>query len=145
VKELPAAPEVPVLDPIEEPATPALAAVDPVVDEPAPAVEPVLEPVDPATPAVEPVVEPVDGVAEAVDPVVEPAAPAVDPLGVEGIADDPLAPLPEAMLALTSMKLPLAAGELPVVPVAPVVPAVDALLPAPAPDTRQPVTTTACP
>ena len=66
---------------------------------------------------------------------------------------EPADPLPELMpdaldmLAPVSMKPPLALEELPVVPVAPVVPAPapDALLPAPEPEVRHPVTTTVCP
>jgi hypothetical protein len=110
------------------------------------AVEPVLEPGE-VLDAVEPVVEPVDPVVEPVDGavlpgdvaeglVLEAVAPVVEPV------DDPMLPaLPLEVLAPVSMKLPPAEAE-PVVPVAPVVPAVDAELPAPDPDTRQPVTTT---
>jgi hypothetical protein len=131
-------------------------AIDPV--EPAPA-EPALEPVEPAAlgldavlpvddpPAAEPV-EPVDPAVEPVEPVAEPAAPLgadpVDPAPDGELMAPPLAePAPE-ILALVSMNelLPLAE---PVVPVAPVVPVVDALLPAPDPDTRHPVAITVCP
>jgi hypothetical protein len=111
-------------------------AVDPV--EPG-EVAPVVEPV--ALPVVEPVDDPVlpGEVVEGLvlEPVVEPVA---DPV-VEPVVDPELLPLGD-ILALVSMKLPPAEAELPAVPVAPVVPAPDAVLPAPDPDTRQPVTTT---
>src|SRR4051812_33794052 len=56
-------------------------------------------------------------------------------------------PAPRPMLPPVSRRPPLAPDELPDVPVAPVVPAPapDALLPAPEPDDRHPVTTTVCP
>ena len=109
------------------------------------AVEPVLEPGE-VLGAVEPVLE--GGVAPAVEPVDDPVLPGDV---AEGLVLEPVEPMlpapPLETLAPVSMKLPPAEAELPVVPVAPVVPAPVApapvaLLPAPDPDTRQPVTTT---
>jgi hypothetical protein len=117
----------------------AVDAVDPVLDEVLEAVEPVVE--GDVAPAAEPVGAPVLPGEAAEGLVVEPVAPAVEP--AIGAVEEPM--LPAALLptlAPVSMKPPPALAELPVVPVAPVVPAADAVLPAPDPDTRQPVTTT---
>jgi hypothetical protein len=113
------------------------------------AVEPVLEPGE-ALGAVEPVLE--GGVAPAVEPVEDAVLPGEVAEGfvLEPVLDPVIDPVEEPMLpaplletlAPVSMKLPPADAELPVVPVAPVVPVLDAVLPAPDPDTRQPVTTT---
>jgi hypothetical protein len=63
--------------------------------------------------------------------------PVIDP------GEEPMLPAPLLdTLAPVSMKLPPEEAELPAVPVAPGVPAPDAVLPAPDPETRQPVTTT---
>jgi hypothetical protein len=142
----PAPPAIEPVDPVEEPAPPAVDPVDPVLDPVPPAVEPVLDPAPPAVEPVDPVpdAEPVEPVLDPVEPVLEPVEPAPDPVPEPDI--DPEDPLPDPldMLALVSMKPPLAL-ELPLVPVAPVVPAPDALLPAPEPEVRHPVTTTVCP
>jgi hypothetical protein len=106
---------------------------------------PAVEPVVPGAPAPGADVEPGDAEPGVVDPgdaepgVVDPAVP------VGAIEPAAPAPSPLAMLALVSMKVPLGALVLPAVPVAPVVAALDAVLPAPLPDTRHPVTTTVCP
>lgn len=106
----------------------------------------------PAAPAVEPVVPGAPG-AEAEPGDVAPgdaepgdAVPGVVDPGVPAGAIDPAAPAPSplAILALVSMKVPRDGLVLPDVPVAPVV-APGAVLAAPEPDTRHPVTTTVCP
>jgi hypothetical protein len=109
------------------------------------AVEPVLEPGE-VLGAVEPVLE--GGVAPAAEPVDDPVLPGdvVEGLVLEPAVDpveEPMLPAPLLdTLAPVSMKLPPADAALPVVPVAPVVLGLDAVLPAPDPETRQPVTTT---
>ena len=114
-----------------------------------PAVDPVLAPVEPVFDAVDPVLGPVEPGFEAVEPLVEdplfaPLLAVVDPV-IEPVELGPAPAAPPDMLALTSMKPP-AAPALPVVPVAPEVMAVvEAVLPAPEPDTRHPVTTTCWP
>jgi hypothetical protein len=98
--------------------------------------------VEPAAAAGDPAGEPALPDGEPVAPVLEPGAPGVE---LEGEPIAPLLDAPVETLAFVSMKPPLPLGELmlPAVPVVPVALAPDALLPAPEPDTRHPVTTTA--